>query len=85
MLFTKEHLLDLLDEDPIQEKIVDQRRWTTVYKRVFKYEDKFYVTTYESGSTEQQDTQPYEYDPDEIECDEVKPVEKTVIVYEKVK
>lgn len=74
MKFSKDYLLDLLDEEPIQEKIVDKRRWVTVYKRVFKHEDKFYVTHYEVGNTECQDCRPYEDDPDEIECDEVEPV-----------
>ena len=31
---------------------------------------------------EMQDERPFEYDGDEIECLEVKPVEKTIVVYE---
>jgi hypothetical protein len=49
---------------------------------IFKFEDKLYKTSYSTGATEYQDEDPYEYEDDVIECPEVFPVEKTIIVYE---
>lgn len=85
MLFEKQFLLDSLDagdESTVYDKIIDTSRWSNQYERVFKHEGKFYRTYYQVGATEQQDERPYENDPDMIECGEVKPVEKVVIVYE---
>lgn len=86
MLFEKQFLLDLLDDDgdpTVYDKIIDTSRWSIHYERVFKHDGKFYRTYYSVGATESQDESPYEYEPDMIECGEVKPVEKVVIVYEK--
>jgi len=49
---------------------------------VFETEGKFYETFYSVGATESQEERAYEYEPDDIECKEVFPVEKTIIVYE---
>jgi hypothetical protein len=68
--------------ETVSDKIIRQGRWSVQYERVFKHEGKFYLTTYSVGATESQDERPYDYEPDEIECKEVFPVEKTVIVYE---
>lgn len=86
MLFTKEFLLESMDDgtSTVYDKIVDTSRWSVLYERVFKHDGKFYMTEYSVGATESQDESPYEYAPDEIECDEVRAVEKTVTVYEKV-
>ncbi len=78
---------DLIEEahKTIEEEIVDQRRWVTVFRRVFEDNGKFYETLFERGSTEYQDSEPYEYDKDKdgyVECKEVFPKEKTIIVYE---
>ena len=81
MIFKKEFLQEM-EGETIQETIIDHSRWSVLYERVFEYEGKFYCTHYSVGATEQQDESPYEYEPDEIECQEVKPVEKLVIVYE---
>ncbi|QQG33851.1 hypothetical protein ZPAH1_orf00089 [Aeromonas phage ZPAH1] len=70
----------------VEKEIVDTSRWSTFYDQVFSVTQdgvtKFYRTGWSEGSTECQDESPYEYEPDEIDCPEVFPVEKTVIVYE---
>lgn len=87
MLFKKQFLIDELDEaDAILTKtvvneIVQQRRWMTLMRRVFEYQGKLYQTFYELGNTEYQDTPPYEFDPEEIECEEVFAEEKVITVY----
>jgi len=89
MLFKKDFLLDLLDlyKSPkiLENKLVDTTRWAHVYSMVFLHEGKFYQTFYNVGATECQNERPYEYEEDDIECPEVVPVEKTIIVYESVK
>lgn len=85
MKFQKTFLLEtILDDEELQvyDKITENSRWTIGHELVFKHEDKFYITHYRVGATEYQDESPWEYDGPEIECEEVVPVEKTVIVYE---
>ena len=89
MKFKKEFLQGVVwdeeDVEIIEEKIIDTDRWTTRHSVVFRLDDKYYQTYYNQGATEQQDERPYEYDEDEIECDEVEPYEVAVIKYRKVK
>lgn len=67
---------DLLVEElcvtdfPLESKIVDQGRWTTTHEIVFEHEGTFWRTTYSVGSTEFQDSEPWEWD-GEVECVEV--------------
>ena len=68
----------------ISKKIVDRGRWSIHYELIFKLKDKFYMTWYTEGATEQQDERPWEYD-DTVDCEEVEPVEVTVIKYVKKK
>lgn len=85
MKFKKEYLQDLVYDEVdgvIKDQITDTSRWSTHHEMVFKYEDRYYKTYYSVGSTEQQEESPFEYDDDEIECKEVFPIEKTIIVYE---
>ena len=87
MLFTKEFLQDLAGNyadnvEKIEETILDHSRWSVTYEMVFKYNDKFYKTTYSRGATEYQDESPFEHEDDEIEVPEVFPVQKTITVYE---
>jgi hypothetical protein len=84
MLFTKEFLKDRAGSNCAYKEIVRHSRWSVHYREVFEHEGKYYETTYSVGATESQDERPYEYDGDPIECPEVKPVAKTIIVYEKV-
>lgn len=87
MKFSKEDLQDLARGDHrdefevIKDEIVDTSRWSNIYEMIFKYDDRFYQTSYSVGATECQDERPYEYESDEIECDEVIPVEVTKIEY----
>lgn len=85
MKIPKNEMLDILDsEDVISDTITGQRRWMTDHDLVFKYDGKIYMAYYEVPSTESQEGGFWEYE-DEVECYEVVAVEKTVIVYEKVK
>lgn len=86
--FTKQQLQAILwDEEGtvVLNKMVDQTRWETHYRFIFKpqREDKLYETSYSKGSTERQDTQPWEYQ-DEVECTEVVKYEKVVYDYKPV-
>ena len=67
----------------IEDKIVDTSRWSIIHELIFSFEGKYYKTDYSEGATEQQDERPWEYDTD-VDCVEVKPVEKLVTVYEPV-
>jgi hypothetical protein len=84
MKFNKQDLIDLLEDDhgdfrKIKHDLIDTSRWSLVYQMIFQYQEKYYQSVYRSAATEIQDERPYEYDPDEIECAEVKPIERTVI------
>lgn len=90
MKFKKELMVRIVhnDIDPeeaevIEDKIIDTSRWSVLSHLIFKVDGKFYESTYSTGATEQQDESPYEYDGDEIECSEVFPIEKTIVVYVK--
>lgn len=90
--FAKETLIDLLADDSdeyqiVSDEIVENSRWSILHELIFKSrdEEKFFRTSYSVGATEQQDEYPFEYADEEIECDVVEPVEKTVIVYRRVK
>lgn len=87
MKFKKEWLQGLVWKDHEEAEIVvneieDHSRWSIRYELVFKYKDKYYTTYYCIGATEYQDEQPFEYENDEIECTEVVPTIKQIIVYE---
>lgn len=88
MKFKKEDLESLAYKDEpenfkiIEDIICGHRRWSVDHSLVFKYKDKFYKTNYSHGATEAQDESPYEHDDNEIECQEVIPIEKTIMTYE---
>jgi hypothetical protein len=90
MIFSKEALFEVLDGSDeykeISNKIIDHSRWSVIHELIFQVVStgKYYRTDYSVGATESQDETPWQYDGDEIECDEVVPVEKTVITYVKV-
>lgn len=79
----KDFLINVLDlpSSAISDKIKDTSRWSVHHEIVFQYDNKFYKTYYSVGATEQQDESAWEYD-DDIECFEVKLVEKLVKVWE---
>jgi len=87
-LFDKDEMLDILDAYPthpdiIADTIYDNTRWSIVHELIFKRDDKCYRTYYRVGATEHQEERPWDYD-DAVKCTEVKPVERTVTVYEAV-
>lgn len=85
MKIPKEELLDIIDsEDVIRDRIVDNGRWTIRHEMIFNHHAKVYRVFYDVGATEQQEQYPFDYEPDEIECDEMHQVEKVVKVWEKV-
>lgn len=93
MKFSKHDMLEMLDgynkEFPlklIEDKIVNHSRWAVGHEIVFKDEDtnKHYSAYYRVGATESQEESPWQYDGDEIESEEVKQVEKTIKVWEKI-
>lgn len=86
MKFTKTSLKErYYDQDYVQHKLIGYGRWSLHYYGVFEHDGKFYSTTYSQGATESQDEHAYDYEPDEIECPEVKPVEVLTLVYQPVK
>lgn len=91
MKFNKETLRNILygeesDFIIIKDEIVDNTRWSIVHDLVFRQisTDKYYMTDYSVGATEEQDERPFQYAAEEIECDEVEPREKMVVTYVKV-
>lgn len=56
-------------------------RWEETRDVVFKFNGTVYGFSYSRGLTEQQDTRPFEYDGDEIDCEEMFPTEVKTIVY----
>lgn len=69
------------DFETISNEIFDQRRWVTCHDWIFRYKDRIFSTTYEIGSTETCDTRPFEYEGDEIECDELFQVQVATTQY----
>lgn len=67
----------------VHSALIDTTRWSHVHERVYwdLDSDKYWRTTYQTGATECQDESPYEYDGDEIEFDEVVPVETKKTIY----
>jgi hypothetical protein len=80
MKFTTEFLDDV---KPIQESILRHGRWTVTKAKVFEYEGRFFLYVYDVGATELQDGE-FSYH-QEVECREVRPVQKLTTVYEEVK
>lgn len=95
MKFQKEDLIELSyctdpndgfnDFKVVSNEMVGRSRWLINYELIFRHNEGFYRTRYSLGATESQDYSPYEYEPDEIECEEVFPVEKTITVFKSKK
>ena len=83
MKFTKEFLREM-EGDTVSDIIVQHSRWSVFHERIFHHEGRFFKTHYSIGATESQDESPYEYSDAEIECQEVRPMEKTITVYEDI-
>jgi len=87
---TKEAARDIIGGDHDGYKVVDRAiddvtRWSVSEHVIVKClaTGKYYCLEYSYGATEMQDEQPFEYD--EPVFIEVKPIEKTITVYEGVK
>ena len=64
----------------IQETVVDQHRWTTLYKYIVQDEENRYWQFYmQKGNTEYQENEPFDGDVKEVE-----PYEKTIIDYKPI-
>lgn len=84
MKFTKSFLKEAVPDlgaDLLVNELVDNTRWSLMYRRVFCWGEKYYETYFSVGATECQDEGPYDNEPDEIECDEVFPHEVKIIEY----
>lgn len=87
--FKKEFLQALLyddlgpDEDVtiVSDELIDTGRWSLHYDLVFKVGNQYFSVGYSRGATESQDESPFEYESDDIVCDEVFPVEVKRIEY----
>jgi len=70
------------DAEIVQDIITSTSRWSIYHEMVFTVNGKFYIIDYSIGATEHQDESPFEYEPEEIECEEVVPKITQAIVYE---
>lgn len=89
MKFKKEFMQLLISEDlnndadanVVEDEFIEEQRKANLYRVIFRVGNKFYSSSYTSG----EDTRPYEFEEDEISCQEVHQVEKMVKVWEEVK
>lgn len=72
----------IYNEDPIEDQITEHTRWSVHTRAIYGWGGKFYEARYSQGATEYQMEEPFEYDKLPIVLREVRPVEKTVTVYE---
>ena len=84
--FKRDFLIDVISDDAedvkvIKDEVYETTRWSILSELIFKFEDKFCRNCYSRGATEQQCESPWEYDGEDIECTEVKPVEVTAVEY----
>ena len=86
MKFKTEFLKEELDlpYSAVEDKVVDNSRWSIYHKIVFEYNGKHYSTYYSAGATEMQDESPWEYE-EEVECIEVELKEVMVKKWVEVK
>ena len=78
---TKQEALDIVwgetDLKILRTKITDTSRWSIHKKTIFEKDGKLYELEYSQGATEMQDEQPFAYDGDYIDCEEVEAVQVT--------
>lgn len=86
MKFKREFLMDELDlpYSAVEDKIVENSRWSIHHEIIFEYDGKHYQTYYSVGATECQHERPWEYK-DEVECTEVTQQEIKVMAWVPVK
>lgn len=84
MVLTKDQAKEMdLPWSALEDTIIGTGRWAIHHLITFEYDGKFYQAAYSVGATEQQDEGPWEFDK-EIQCVEVRRVEKLVTVWEPV-
>ncbi len=71
-----------LPSTAIKDTVIGTRRWSEDHEIIFIFEGKYYRTYYSQGLTESQGESPFEYSPEEIECEEVELVEKLVKIWQ---
>lgn len=69
----------------VKNKIVNMFWWSINRRFVFEKDGILYQAGYSVGATEPRNESPFEYDGNEIDCQEVEPVETTIIEYKPVK
>jgi hypothetical protein len=69
------------DFEVIQNELAVVLRWSTVHNMIFKYRGNFYRTSYRRGLAEMRNERPYEYQPEEVGCEQVWPHTKIVTEY----
>lgn len=74
MWFSKRYLRERID-DAVSDRVVGRSRWEETHEMVFDHEEQYYIVRYTRGLTELQDTQPFQYDPEHIDCAEAEEVE----------
>ena len=67
----------------IEDRIIDNSRWSIHHEVIFEYEGKIYRAYYSVGATELQDEGPWEYD-DDVVCTEVHKIKEVVEVWSAV-
>lgn len=68
----------------ISKEIVSANRWTTNYRLVFKFGDKFYENTFITDSRESREERHKDHVLDENGVYELEPYEATVTLYRRV-
>lgn len=87
--FSRDTLLEILYGDSeegavVLDEISGTSRWSVHHHLVFDFEGKLYSTTYSVGATEQQDERPWEYDGDQIECTQMRTIQRLTTDYEAI-
>ena len=90
--FPKELLEAILNEDApgytiLDDLFIEKSRWLLHHELIFRepgQQNTGWSVLYTKGATELQDRAPFEDEPDNIECNLVKPVEKTIIEWVEV-
>lgn len=71
------------DVEVIEDTITSTSRWSVHHDLVFRLGPTHYSTSYSVGATEQQNERPWEYE-EEVECVEVRAVQKTITAWEPI-
>lgn len=67
----------------IQDTMYQKRRWTIVHRMIVQIDQKYYEIYWSEAATENQEQDPWDW-AEQVEFNEVIPVEKVVTVYEKI-